>query len=98
MSLSAALLASLLLVVVAVTGPASAQPPPPPLRPHVLYMLVDDWGWANVPWHLPNRSDIQAPTMLSLLSQGVCLHEPGTKERGEYARWRGHGIEDRGPG
>ena len=44
-----------LLVILASISCASMAPPDASLavadKPHILFMLVDDWGWANVGYH-----------------------------------------------
>lgn len=55
---------------------AEAQPKPPPnKKPHILYILLDDYGWADAGWHRPaNWSDLKTPNMDALVSGGACLH------------------------
>lgn len=42
----------------------------PPKKPHLLLMLADDLGYANVGWH---NADIQTPSLDALVAEGVRL-------------------------
>jgi arylsulfatase I/J len=43
-------------------------------KPHLLYILADDFGWADSDWHRPdNWMEAATPRMLALLKQGVEL-------------------------
>ena len=66
-------MASALLAACAVgfSGPESdAAAPEDPLRPHILLMLADDLGYANVGWHNPN---LKTPALDGLVGEGVRL-------------------------
>ncbi len=42
--------------------------------PNVLYVLLDDWGWADAGWHRPeNYTEVQTPNMNALVREGVEL-------------------------
>merc|ERR1719460_2466862 len=45
-------------------------------KPHILYVLADDFGWADADWHHPTKStDPHAtPNMNSLIKQGIELN------------------------
>ena len=45
-------------------------------KPHIMMMLVDDWGWANVGYHR-NASDpeIVTPNFDKLLKEGLELNQ-----------------------
>ena len=45
-------------------------------QPNIFFMMVDDWGWANVGYHrsVPTK-DISTPNMDSLVSQGLQLDQ-----------------------
>ena len=45
-------------------------------KPHIVFMLVDDWGWANVGYHreTPTR-DISTPNIDSLVKNGLQLDQ-----------------------
>jgi len=43
-------------------------------KPHILTILIDDYGWANVGYHRdPPTNEIQTPVIDSLVKQGVEL-------------------------
>jgi len=47
-----------------------------PLKPHIIMLLVDDYGWANVGFHAKdqdNADEIQTPVMDALAASGVIL-------------------------
>ncbi|EGD79285.1 hypothetical protein PTSG_12912 [Salpingoeca rosetta] len=56
-------------------GDDDAAAPPSNQPPHILMVLVDDLGWADVGYHRsgPHKSDIQTPTIDKLVSQGIAL-------------------------
>ena len=39
-------------------------------KPHILFIVVDDWGWADVGYHNPN---VSTPTLDRLAAEGVKL-------------------------
>eukprot|EP00966_Prymnesium_polylepis_P298390 6895156-Prymnesium_polylepis.1 len=42
--------------------------------PHLVHILADDLGWADVGWHrASNDTDVQTPTLDSLVREGVEL-------------------------
>jgi len=42
--------------------------------PDILYILLDDFGWADAGWHRPqNYTDVQTPNMDALVREGVEL-------------------------
>jgi len=42
--------------------------------PHIVMLLVDDFGWAEVPWHRPKGySEVIAPNMQALVDEGIEL-------------------------
>ena len=45
-------------------------------KPHILFLMVDDWGWANVGYHrdTPTR-EVQTPNFDSLVSNGLELDQ-----------------------
>ncbi|KAH8053087.1 sulfuric ester hydrolase [Aureococcus anophagefferens] len=45
--------------------PSDAAP-----KPHIVYFLVDDLGWHDVPWHNPS---LKTPTLAALAADGVVL-------------------------
>lgn len=42
-------------------------------KPHIVFMLVDDWGWGNVGWHRPGFNETVTPNLDSLVASGVQL-------------------------
>ena len=42
--------------------------------PHIVFMLVDDWGWGNVGYHRPpGFNETLTPNIDALVSAGVQL-------------------------
>lgn len=69
--------AFLLSVSLAIASLASAwpQPPQPANKPHIVFMLVDDWGWADVGYHRTNKTkEIVTPNIDSLVKEGLQLN------------------------
>ena len=53
-----------------------AAQPPPPKRPHLVFMLVDDWGWANVGYHRnPPTKEVVTPNIDNLVKEGLELDQ-----------------------
>ena len=51
-------------------------PPATGSQPHIVMILVDDWGWANVGYHRQTPTkEVQTPNFDSLVSQGVELDQ-----------------------
>eukprot|EP01060_Flectonema_neradi_P036510 TRINITY_DN702_c1_g1_i1.p1 TRINITY_DN702_c1_g1~~TRINITY_DN702_c1_g1_i1.p1 ORF type:complete len:531 (+),score=111.30 TRINITY_DN702_c1_g1_i1:45-1637(+) len=43
-------------------------------KPHILYVLVDDYGWADAGWHRPEGyKEIQTPNFDNLMKEGIEL-------------------------
>ena len=43
-------------------------------KPNILFMMVDDWGWANVGYHRDTPTkDISTPNMDGLVNEGLQL-------------------------
>ena len=43
-------------------------------KPHIVYVLVDDWGWANVGYHRnPPTREVDTPNIDSLVKDGLEL-------------------------
>lgn len=60
-----------LLVVISVLARATADK-----KPHIVFMMVDDWGWANAGYHRETPTkDIQTPNIDSLVKQGLQLDQ-----------------------
>ena len=44
--------------------------------PHIFFMMVDDWGWANVGYHLDNPSkEVITPKINSIVKEGLQLDQ-----------------------
>ena len=66
----AMLLAMVLLVSYTITITNAAD------KPHIVYVLVDDWGWANVGYHRdPPTKEIDTPNIDSLVKGGLELDQ-----------------------
>ena len=45
-------------------------------KPHLVFMLVDDWGWANVGYHRdPPTKEVVTPNIDSLVKEGLELDQ-----------------------
>jgi len=65
--------ASFLLLLLAEYA-AAHEAPPSSKKPNILYILLDDYGWADAGWHRPsNWTDLKTPNMDSLVQGGVDL-------------------------
>ena len=43
-------------------------------KPHILFLLIDDFGWADAGWHRPaNYSEVKTPHMDELVRNGIEL-------------------------
>lgn len=45
-------------------------------RPHIITILIDDWGWNNWGYHAKqqeNKREIRTPTLDRLAKQGIVL-------------------------
>ena len=63
-------LVTLFMMVFAVTQSKQAS------KPHILYMLVDDWGWADVGYHRnPPTKEVVTPNIDSLVKTGLELDQ-----------------------
>jgi hypothetical protein len=58
-----------------VPTPAPAPPTPAEAKqPHIVMVLVDDWGWANAGWHRPaGFAEVQTPNLDALVRGGIEL-------------------------
>lgn len=59
-----------LLAVLALAS-APAQAAAAAAKPHIVFMLADDFGWHDVGWH--NNSEVRSPTIDALARSGVQL-------------------------
>ena len=45
-------------------------------KPHLVFMLVDDWGWANVGYHRdPPTKEVVTPNIDKLVKEGLELDQ-----------------------
>ena len=45
-------------------------------KPHIVFMMVDDWGWANVGYHLENPSkEVVTPNIDGIVKEGLQLDQ-----------------------
>ena len=45
-------------------------------QPHIVFMLVDDWGWANVGYHRnPPTPEVVTPNIDNLVKEGLELDQ-----------------------
>lgn len=44
-----------------------------PAKPHVVMVLVDDWGWNNVGYHRPGDPEVVTPNVDGLVKEGIEL-------------------------
>ena len=45
-------------------------------KPHIIFMMVDDWGWANVGYHRnPPTPEVVTPNIDSLVKNGLELDQ-----------------------
>ena len=42
-------------------------------KPHIVYFLLDDLGWADVGWHSPSSDEVMTPNLNALVADGVEL-------------------------
>ena len=67
---------TVLLLLVAAYSTAGAHPDNSvDKKPNILFMMVDDWGWANVGYHrdVTPTTDISTPNMDGLVNEGLQL-------------------------
>ena len=58
------------MVLFAATSEDGASPP------HVVFMMVDDWGWANVGYHRnPPTKEVDTPNFDNLKQKGLELDQ-----------------------
>ena len=45
-------------------------------KPHIIFMMVDDWGWANVGYHLDKPSkEVATPNIDNMVKEGLQLDQ-----------------------
>ncbi len=57
-------------------------------KPHIVFMLVDDWGWGNVGWHRPGFNETVTPNLDSLVASGVQLTSQYVRARAAWRTYR----------
>ena len=63
---------TVLLAVIVITGFTVTKAD----KPHIVYVLVDDWGWANVGYHRnPPTREVVTPNIDSLVKDGLELDQ-----------------------
>eukprot|EP01051_Picozoa_sp_SAG22_P004263 SAG22_NODE_224_length_14744_cov_7.467668_9_plen_100_part_00 len=64
----------LLALAAATLASAAAAPPPRVRRPHILHVIIDDFGWANTNYHraVPTP-EVVTPHMDRLVKEGVMM-------------------------
>ena len=68
--------AVLLSAVLIPSTTAASNPNAPSSKPHIVFMLVDDWGWADVGYHRnTSDNDISTPNIDSLVKEGLQLDQ-----------------------
>ena len=68
---SALLFAALILSARAVDIPSQSTT----TKPHIVFVMVDDWGWANVGYHRSSHLRSYTPNMDSLVKEGLQLDQ-----------------------
>uniref|UniRef100_A0A7S3YS59 Sulfatase N-terminal domain-containing protein n=2 Tax=Lotharella globosa TaxID=91324 RepID=A0A7S3YS59_9EUKA len=43
-------------------------------KPHLLFVLIDDFGWGNAGWHAKDNPEVLTPIMDSLVEEGIDLN------------------------
>ena len=44
------------------------------MKPHIVLLLADDYGWANSGWHRPpHYAEVKTPAMDALVASGIEL-------------------------
>ena len=67
---------SLLLSALILSAAAARLKPAAGAKPHIVMMLVDDWGWANVGYHRnPPTNEVVTPNIDNLVKQGLELDQ-----------------------
>jgi arylsulfatase B len=68
------MLAQVLLGAATLTSAAASTAPPRARRPHILHVIIDDFGWANTNYHraVPTP-EVVTPHMDGLVKEGVMM-------------------------
>ena len=63
-------------LTVALTAAERLVKPAEDTKPHLVFMLVDDWGWANVGYHRdPPTKEVVTPNIDDLVKNGLELDQ-----------------------
>ena len=65
--------AVLLLLLLAACAAVQAAKPP-----HIVFALIDDWGWSNWAYHSPNNTEVVTPNLNALAADGIVLVSSAT--------------------
>ena len=60
------------LTFVNAAAPPETTTTAPPLKPHIVYLVIDDWGFNNWAGRVPN-TEFPTPNLVSLLHEGILL-------------------------
>ena len=64
------------LVFAAVVAGCASSAKPAADKPHIVYIMADDWGWANVGYHRnPPTREVDTPNIDSLVKDGLELDQ-----------------------
>ena len=62
----------MLLVIMMLATTTSVKAAAPTEKPHIVFLLVDDWGWANVGYHRQSpNSEVITPNFDNLVKEGL---------------------------
>jgi arylsulfatase I/J len=67
--------AALLLVFISSASAVNINSQSTILKPHIVFLMVDDWGWANVGYHRSSRLNSYTPNIDSLVKEGLQLDQ-----------------------
>ena len=65
-------------------------------RPHIIFTMIDDLGWADVAWHKEGNTDVLQPHVSELVKEALILDRhyvfpycsPTRASLMSYVRWR----------
>ena len=64
-----------MLAIIALAAAFGAAPAAAASLPHLMYFLVDDWGFADVGFHRPGFNETITPNIDALVAEGVLLNQ-----------------------
>ena len=63
-------------LVFAQSAESTVRPAPESTVPHIMYILADDFGWADADWHrTENWTEKATPNLMRLIQEGVELDQ-----------------------